>query len=148
MDKSVKQAIFKRVKQEPFAQKFGLELVELKEGYSRVTMLLTGEMENIFEMPHGGAIFALIDEAFETACNSHGTVAVALSMSINYVAAASSGTKITAEAQEVSRTRRTATYDIKVRDGEDQLIATCQALAYRKGDPLPFLDHAKNDQEI
>ena len=139
MDPKVKEAIFARVAEEPFARKFGLRLVELEEGYSKVEMTVDGEMENIFGMAHGGALFALIDEAFETASNSHGSVAVALNMNVTYMAPAKPGARLTAEAKEYSRTRRTATYDIKVRDSAGALIAACNALVFRKGTPLPFL---------
>jgi len=139
MDQKVKEAIFRQVEKEPFAQKFGLKLVDLDAGFSRVEMTFTPDMENIFGLAHGGALFALIDEAFETASNSHGNMAVALNMSITYVSSPGPGTKLFAEAKEFSRTSRTANYDIKVFDDRGQLIASCQALVYRKENPLPFL---------
>ena len=140
MDAKVKTAIFRQVEREPFAKKFGLKLVDLNAGYSKVEMTFTKDMENIFGMAHGGALFALIDEAFETASNSHGTVAVALNMNITYMASPSSGTRLTAEAREFNRTNKTAVYDIKVIDDQGALIASCQALVYRKGNPLPFIE--------
>jgi acyl-CoA thioesterase len=139
MDHKVKEAIFRKVAGEPFGRKFGLQLTDLGDGFSRVEMTPTPDMNNIFDLTHGGAIFALIDEAFQTACNSHGTMAVALSMSLTYIAPPRAGSRLTAEAREYSRTRKTATYEIKVCDAEGNLIAVCQALAYRKGIPLPFL---------
>ncbi|MFZ2448121.1 MAG: PaaI family thioesterase [Syntrophobacteraceae bacterium] len=139
MDDNVKQAFHSRVEREPFAQKFGLKLVEIGAGYSKVEMKFSPDMENMFGMAHGGALFALIDEAFETAANSHGTLAVALNMNVTFVAPASPGGVLTAEAVEISLTRKTATYEIKVRDERGALIAACQALVYRKGNPLPFL---------
>jgi acyl-CoA thioesterase len=139
MDEKVRAAIFRQVAKEPFVQKFGLKLTALDEGYSRVEMNFTPDMENIFGMAHGGAIFALIDEAFETASNSHGTMAVALNMNITYVSSPAPGSKLTAEAREFSRTAKTANYDIKVLDGQGTLVTSCQALVYRKGTPLPFL---------
>jgi acyl-CoA thioesterase len=142
MDEKIKQAIFREVAREPFARKFGLRLVALDEGYSLVEMTVTQEMENMFGIAHGGALFALIDEAFETASNSHGTVAVALSMSVNYLAPAATGNKLRAEARELNRTRKTATYDIRVHDDHGQFIASCQALVYRKGIALPFLEES------
>jgi acyl-CoA thioesterase len=140
MDEKIRQALFRQVEREPFAQKFGLKLVALEDGYSVVEMIVTEDMENILGIAHGGALFALIDEAFETASNSHGTVAVALSMTVNYIAPPMAGSKLTAEAREISLTRKTANYDIKVHDEEGQLIAACQALVYRKGIALPFLE--------
>jgi len=139
MDNRVKEAIFRKVQREPFAQKFGIKLLDLGDGYSKVEMKLTPDMENILGMAHGGALFALIDEAFETASNSHGTVAVALSMTITYVSPPSPNSVLVAEAREFSRTRRTAVYDIKLSDDQNNPIASCQALVYRKDERLPFL---------
>jgi acyl-CoA thioesterase len=139
MDEKVRKAIFYKVEKEPFAQKFGIKLLELGEGYSKVGMDFTPDMENFLGMAHGGALFALIDEAFETASNSHGTVAVALNMNITYISPPSSGSRLMAEAREFSKTQKTAVYDIKLYDEQNHLIASCEALVYRKGVPLPFL---------
>jgi acyl-CoA thioesterase len=140
MDKKVREAFFRQVEKEPFTKKFGMKLMDIDEGYSKVEMNVTPDMENILGMAHGGAIFALIDEAFETASNSHGTIAVALNMNITYISSPSSGSRLTAEARELSRTQKTASYDIKVADEQNNLIASCQALVYRRGKPLSFLN--------
>ncbi len=137
MDETLKRAFQSRMEDEPFAKKFGFELIDIDEGYSLVRMKFTSDMENMFGSAHGGALFALIDEAFETASNSHGTLAVALNMNVTYVAPPQPGTILTAEAKEISLTRKTASYDIKARGGQGELIASCQALVYRKGTPLP-----------
>ena len=140
MDAKIKEAMRQQVKKEPFARKLGLDLIEVDEGYAVVEMVCTEEMENIFQMTHGGAIFTLIDEAFEISCNSHGTVAVALNVNITYHRAPSPDSTLRAEAKEVSRTRKTGNYYITVKDDRENLVASCQALAYRKGDKLPFLE--------
>ena len=140
MDAKIRDALFRQAGGEPFAKKFGLKLVDLEEGYSKVTMTFTPDMENIFGMAHGGAVFALMDEAFQTACNAYGTVAVALNVNITFISSPAPGTQLAAEAKEYSRTSRTANYDIKVKDENGKLIASGQALAYRKGNPLPFLE--------
>ncbi len=139
MDEKVKEAIFAQVEKEPFAKKFGMKLIDLRSGYSKVEMVFSKDMENFLGTAHGGALFALIDEAFETASNSHGTIAVALNMNITYIAPPSPGVKLFAEAKEFNQTRKTAGYDIKVFDEKKNLIASCQALVYRTGKPLPFL---------
>lgn len=139
MNEKVKEAISRKIEREPFAQKFGIKLLNLDEGYSKVEMTFTPDMENFLGMAHGGALFALIDEAFETASNSHGIVAVALNMNITFIAPPSPMSRLFAEARELSRTQRTAVYDIKLFDGQNNLIASCEALVYRKGTVLPFL---------
>jgi len=139
MDEKIREAIIRKVESEPFPKKFGIKLIDVRAGYSKVAMTFTEDMENLFGMAHGGAVVALIDEAFEIASNSHGTIAVALNMNINYLATPPKGSRLTAEAKEFNKTKKTAAYDIRVTDGLNNLIATCQALVYRMDKPLPFL---------
>ncbi len=134
------QTLRRRGEEEPFARHLGIRVVEVSEGFALVEMSLEPHQANIFDRPHGGAIFSLMDEAFEMAANSHGTVAVALNMNITYVASPSMGSMLQAEAREQSRSRRTATYDIRVRDDQGRLIAISQALVYRKDDKISFLE--------
>ena len=141
MDESVKRAIVRAVKREPFAQALKMELIELEDGYSVVKMRYDPDtMDNIYSRAHGGAVFGLIDEAFETAGQTDGTIAVALNVNITYIASPQSGVELKAEARRVSQTKKTAVYELKVTDQNDILIATCQALAYRTGKPIPFLE--------
>jgi len=139
MDKEVIEAIKQRVANEPYARKLGLTLLKLELGYALVEMALSDDMKNIFHMTHGGAIFSLIDEAFEISCNTYGTMAVALNMTITYHRPPTEGSVLRAESKEIYRSAKTATYDIKVTEGDHTLIASCQALAYRKKERLPFL---------
>ena len=140
MDGKVRDAIYTAVKREPFARTFDLQLLELDDGHSLVEMTYRPEISNnIYERAHGGAIYGLIDEAFETAGQTDGTIAVALNVNVTYVASPEKDARLTAEANRVSQTKKTAGYDIKVTDQDGKLIATCQALAYRTGIPIPFL---------
>jgi acyl-CoA thioesterase len=140
MDQKVSEAIFEAVKKEPFARAMRMELVELDDGYSVVQMVYEPEkMNNIYARAHGGAIYALIDEAFETAGQTDGTIAVALNVNVTYVSGPKPGQLLQAEARRVSQTRKTASYDIKVTDQNGQIIALCQALAFRTGKAIPFL---------
>lgn len=146
MQEQVRDAIFRGVEWEPLARTLGMRLTELAEGFSAVEMVHNpATMDNLFGRMHGGAIFALIDEAFETVCQTDGTVTVALNVNVSYVASPEPGALLRAEARQVSRTKKTATYDIRVTAGEGELIATCHALAYRTGKPLPFLPGASNE---
>ncbi len=128
--------VFRKISQDPFAQWLGIELQELRPGYSRVSMTLTPQMVNFHGIPHGGAIFSLADAAFAAAGNSHGQAAVALSMTIQYLAAAEPGTRLAAEAQELRKGNRTGFYQITVKTETGELIAACQAVVHRKKQPL------------
>lgn len=140
MRTDVKKAIIESVQKEPFAQALNMKLVSLAAGHSVVEMIYDPNlMNNIYARAHGGAVYALIDEAFETAGQTDGTIAVALNVNVTYVASPEPGERLTAEAVQTSQTKKTAGYFIQVKDHNDRLIATCQALAYRTGKPIPFL---------
>ncbi len=129
----------RRSQTEPYGRLLGMQPAEVGEGSAAVRMTVRPELENVFGATHGGALFSLIDEAFQLACNSHGTLSVALNVNINYVAAPESGSLLEAKASEVHKTRRTSSYFCEVRDlGDGRLIATAHALAYRTGKDIDF----------
>ena len=140
MDDPVISAIKKQAATERFANKMGLRLIEIGPGHAVVEMAPQEDNANIFGMTHGGAIFSLIDEAFQLSCNAYGTVSVALNVTVAYHQAPEQGRSLRAESVEIHRSRKTATYDIKVRDEQKTLIASCMAVAFRKQDKLPFIE--------
>ena len=98
MEPAVRKALYDAVQKEPFAQAMKMQLVELELGYSAVEMVYDPKaMNNIYERAHGGAIFGLIDEAFEAACQTDGTVAVALNVNVTYVSSPQAGMRLRAE---------------------------------------------------
>lgn len=117
---------------DPFARHLGIELLHLRPGHSRMAMTLGSHMSNFNGLPHGGAIFTLADAAFAAASNAHGTVAVALSMTIHYLEASSPGTRLIAEATESRLGRRVAFYDITVSQEDGRPVARCQGVVQRR----------------
>src|SRR5512143_3788817 len=100
-DETVLARLKERVAAQGLAQSLGLELLEVAPGYARVAMTCRPDMANILGMVHGTAVFALIDEAFQAAVNSHGTVAVALSMNLTFHQAPALGERLTATTREL-----------------------------------------------
>ncbi len=140
MDQKLATALLSATQQEPMAKTLGLEVVEIAEGFAAVEMVYRPEaMNNLFGMAHGGAIFSLLDEAFQIAAQTIGSISVALNVNITYLAAPQQGTTVRAEAKEISATRKTATYELRATGEDGNLLAICQAVAYRTGKPLPFL---------
>jgi acyl-CoA thioesterase len=134
MNDRIHSELIRRSKSEPFGKLLGMEVVEVGSGNAVVQMSVKPELGNIFGGTHGGALFSLIDEAFQLACNTHGVLSVALNVSITYAAAPEPGILLEAKASEIHRTNRTASYLCEVYQKKDsKLIATAQALAYRTG---------------
>jgi acyl-CoA thioesterase len=126
-------------RRDQFAAENGIELLEVSPGGAKVSMKVEERHLNGLRTVHGGAIFTMADFAFAVACNSHGTVAVALNVSINFVKAAFPGMTLYAEAKEVSVSPKIGTYDIRITNEKGDLIATFQGLAYRKKEKLEEL---------
>ncbi|WP_427365811.1 PaaI family thioesterase [Candidatus Caldatribacterium saccharofermentans] len=116
---------------EGYARFLGMELEELAEGYARVRMKVQEHLHNIFSILHGGALFSLLDEAFELACNSHVEDAVAISVTVHYMKPVVSG-DLVAEAKEVALTPRTGLYSLTAYNEDGIPVAFAQALCYRK----------------
>ncbi len=113
------------------AEALGLKIIELKDGYCKVSMKVEEIHTNALGFTHGGAIFSLADYAFAQACNFGDNVAVALQVSINYLKPSAKGDTLTAEAVRVSDGKTTGLYHVTVRK-EDKTVAFFSGLAYKK----------------
>ncbi|MCL4489359.1 MAG: hydroxyphenylacetyl-CoA thioesterase PaaI [Chloroflexi bacterium] len=134
MTEGVKPEIRRHLENDPFAKSLGIELVEIHEGYAKCAMTVRPEMVNAHGSAHGGALFSLADFAFAVACNSHGRVAVALEVKINYLEAVLPGTRLIAEAKEEALGGRIGLYHLTVTEESGKIVASCHATAYRKKD--------------
>ena len=83
-------------------------------------------------MPFGKTPQAIADVAFGAACNSYGEDAVALSVTINYLAAAAPDTVLVAEAREVKQGHRAGFYELRVATEDGRAVAAAQAVAHRR----------------
>ena len=123
-----------------FAKYVGIEIVEVGKGRAKVKLDLREEHLNGVNIVHGAVLFALADYAFAIASNSHGQVALAINATISFLKAVSSGT-IYAEAVELSKNPKLATYKIDVFHDSGALLAIFQGTVYRKKQSLnDFLD--------
>ena len=127
------KSVRKALENDAYASHLGIELLSMEAGYARARMPLETFHGNMYGMVHGGAMFSLADFVFQAASNSHGAVAVAINANISYIQAPQTKT-LYAEATEVSRTRRLATYSIRVTEEGDRLVAMFQGTVYRMPD--------------
>jgi acyl-CoA thioesterase len=123
----------------------GARLVEVREGYARTTMRLADRHLNGVDVVQGGAVFTLADYAFAACSNSHGTVAVALDVSITFCRGVARGV-LTAEAVEESMTRRTAVCNVRVTDADGKVVALFRGTAFRKDDTAEAVLAARRAQ--
>jgi len=119
-----------------FSQWMGVEVLEVKDGYSRIRMAIRKEMVNGFGIVHGGLPFSLADSAFAFACNNRNNLSVALDVTITFMKAVNVGDVLTAEAKEIHNGRSTGVYLIHVTNQKDEQVALFKGTCFRTGKKL------------
>lgn len=114
-----------------FRELLGIKVVEVKDGYAKMTMTVSKQHLNFVGVTHGGAIFSLADCAFAEAANSGDKVAVAVQVSINFLKPTFEGDILMAEAVKVSEGKTFGLYNITVRKDE-KIVAVFTGLAYKQ----------------
>ena len=120
----------------------GLEVVEIAPRRSVCRMTVRDEMVNGFGVAHGGIVFSFADSAFAFACNTHGTVTVAVDNTITYPRAIHPGDVLVAVAEEEAASSRLGYYKVEVRNQRDEIVALFRGTAYRTSRPHPTDDSA------
>ena len=135
-DALAQQVVSHMMKEDRFSQWLGIEVLEVKVGYSRIRMTLREEMVNGFGVIHGGLAFSLADSAFAFACNNRNNLSLALDTSINFTKTTRPGDVLTAEAKEVHNGRSTGLYLITITNQNGEQVAHFKGTCFRTGKTL------------
>ncbi|MEQ1796627.1 MAG: hydroxyphenylacetyl-CoA thioesterase PaaI [Lacibacter sp.] len=133
---SPQQVVAHMMQNDLFSQWLGIEVIEIKEGYSKIKMTVRKEMINGFGIVHGGVAFSLADSAFAFACNNRNNLSVALDTSINFLKPIHVDDRLTAEAKELHNGKSTGLYHISIYNQNDHLVAQFKGTCYRTNKPL------------
>ena len=125
-------------KNDLFAERTGIVLMEVREGYSKSRLEIKKEHLNAGNRTQGGAIFTLADLTLAAAANSHGQLAFSLSSNITFLRASGIGDTLYAEARERYIGRSTGYYQIDITNQKNELIATFESSVFRKDQQVPF----------
>ncbi len=124
------------MKNDFFSQWMGVEVLDVKEGYSKIKMTIRKEMANGFGIVHGGIPFSLADSAFAFACNNRNNLSVALDVTITFTKAVNIGDTLTAEAKEVHNGRSTGVYLISIFNQNNEQVGLFKGTCFRTGKTL------------
>ena len=130
-DKLANEVVSHMMKNDLFSQWLGVEVLEIREGYSKIKMTVRSEMINGFNIVHGGIAFSLADSAFAFACNNRNVLSVALDTAINFLKPVHIGDALTAEAKEIHNGRSTGLYQIHIANQNDHVVALFKGTCFR-----------------
>jgi acyl-CoA thioesterase len=135
-DSFCKKVVDHMLSHDAFSNWLQVTVLEIKEGYSKIKMIVRPEMVNGFGIAHGGIAFSLADSAFAFACNNRNNLSVALDVTISFTKAVNVGDVLTAEAKEVHNGRSTGVYLITVTNQKGETIAHFKGTCFRTGKKL------------
>ncbi len=101
----------------------GMQLLECKPGYAKLSMEVKALHLNGHKICHGGFIFTLADSTFAFACNSHNKVTVAAGCSIDFLKPGQLGDVLTCEGVEQTLSGRHGIYDMRVKNQKGEVVA-------------------------
>lgn len=130
------QVVAKMLAEDLFSQWLGIEVLALKEGYAKISMVVRPEMINGLGIVHGGICFSMADSAFAFACNNRNQESVALDTSINFLKPVMVNDRLTAEAIEIHNGRKTGLYQISIYNQKGQQVALFKGTCFRTGKPV------------
>lgn len=135
-DNKANEVVAHMMKHDLFSQWLGIEVLEIKEGYSKIKMLIRSEMINGFGIVHGGIAFSMADSAFAFACNNRNVLSVALDTSINFLKPVHDGDELIAEALEIHNGRSTGLYQIRIFNQHQHEVAVFKGTCFRTNKTL------------
>ena len=130
------EVVKKMMTDDLFSQWLGIEVLVIKEGYSKIKMTVRTEMMNGLGIVHGGICFSLADSCFAFACNNRNNLSVALDTAINFLKPVHVGDELTAEANEMHNGRSTGLYHITITNQRDHVVAFFKGTCFRTNKKL------------
>lgn len=136
MNTTPQQVVQHMMENDLFSVWLGIEIITIKEGYSKIKMKVRKEMINGFGIVHGGIAFSLSDSAFAFACNNRNVLSVALDTSINFLKPVHVGDELIAEAREMHNGRSTGLYQVTIINQNEHVVAIFKGTCFRTNKSL------------
>ncbi|MEO5585539.1 MAG: hotdog fold thioesterase [Flavobacteriales bacterium] len=127
------RVVARMMEEDALSHWLAIEIISVSPGACELRMTVREEMNNGFQITHGGISYCVADSALAFASNSHGIHAVSIETSISHVKPVRSGDVLTAKAEELSLSNRIAVYQIPVVNQEGTTVALFKGTVFRTG---------------
>lgn len=131
-----KKVVEKMMQDDLFSHWLGIQILEIKEGYSKIKMKVRKEMLNGLGIVHGGIAFSMADSAFAFACNNRNNLSVALDTSINFMKPVHVDDELVAEAKEMHNGKSTGLYQVTITNQRNHTVALFKGTCFRTNKTL------------
>ncbi len=114
-----------------FASSTGVNLLEMREGYAKASLLVTERHLNAGGVCQGGVLFTLADLAFAAVANCRNQLTLSLNANITFLRPVREGW-IYAEAHEIFNHAKVPFIEVRIYDEAEKLVAVFTSTGYRK----------------
>ena len=114
-----------------FSKWLGISIIDVQEGYCKLSMNISKDMLNGFGITHGGITYSLADSALAFAANTYGKQCVSIETSISHAVPCKEGDVLTAVTRELSKTDKLGIYLITIINQDDKEVAIFKGTIYR-----------------
>ena len=135
-DQLASDVVNQMLKDDLFSQWLGIQIVEIRKGFSKIKMTVRSEMMNGLGIVHGGIAFSLADSAFAFACNSRNNLSVALDTAINFLKPVHVDDELVAETREIHNGKSTGLYQITITNQRNHIVAVFKGTCFRTNKSL------------
>ncbi|MDD5748027.1 MAG: PaaI family thioesterase [Actinomycetota bacterium] len=122
---SERKSFLEVLNKSPMYRHIGMEVIDAKDGKSKLILNAKKELQSLYGMVHGGAIASVIDSACSIAAGTQlapGEICLTVDLRTNYIANLKEG-KIFAEGILIHRGAKTCVSRAEARDENGNLIA-------------------------
>lgn len=128
-----KEIIDTMMKNDFFSQWLGITILEQKENYCRLSLIIRKEMLNGFGIAHGGITYSIADSALAFASNSKGRKSVSIETSISHIVSLVEHDEIIAEATCETETEKLGHYTVKIflKTNPEKIVALFKGIVYK-----------------
>ena len=114
-----------------FSKWLGITIIDIQEGYCKLSMDISKDMLNGFGIAHGGITYSLADSALAFAANTYGKQCLSIETSISHVVPCKEGDILIAVTRELSKTDKISIYLITIINQNDKEVAIFKGTIYR-----------------
>jgi uncharacterized protein (TIGR00369 family) len=133
----LREQLFDLYQRSSYAQYLQMQIEELLEGETTISMHVRHELTNLRGTLHGGAVGSLMDMAMNLACFSMGRRVTVLGFNTNFLRGAKEGDTVKAIAKVLHSGRSTMVVESRIVDTAGKLMAKARGTFFVKGQFTP-----------
>ena len=124
------EIVSKMLANDEFSKWLNINLIEVKPGYCKLSIVVNKLMLNGFKIAHGGICFSISDSALAFAANANGFICYTIETSLSYHKKILLEDLLTVEAKELNKTEKKAFYEVTVYNIKREIVSVMKGVVH------------------